>query len=378
MLKKILISSALSALIASNLAAGDVRIGGFINVVGGMNDLDSGSYLGYDDQYDFTNESLAAIQFSGDITEKMGATIQLVAQKDALGDDIRMEWGYVSYDVNDEIRILAGRIRPALFLYSDYLDVGYAYTWITPPDEVYFQAQITNLDGGSVTYNMDLDGNSLALNVYAGNTNTDKATPAGDVITLNNDSIIGAELAYINDYGKIRIGYTSATLNADNATIFPDGTPDPVVSALGFDDSSAAFYGAGVNLDYEDMLLSAEYIVRDMDETSGSDVSSYYVMLGYKIGDFTPNYTYAQADSDIDLSTTGNAQVDGMINGARYANLDDRSSHTIGLRYDLNIKAALKVEYNAATLTHSNYANGTMTEVDEDVSTYRVALNIVF
>ncbi len=289
-----------------------------------------------------------------------------------------MEWGYVYYDVNDEIRILAGRIRPALFLYSDYLDVGYAYTWITPPDEVYFQAQITNLDGGSVTYNMDLDGNSLALNVYAGNTNTDKATPAGDIITLNNDSIIGAELAYINDYGKIRIGYTSATLNADNASIFPEGTPDAVVSALGFDDSSAAFYGAGVNLDYEDMLLSAEYIVRDMDGTSGSDVASYYVMLGYKMGDFTPNYTYAAADSDIDFSTTG-TPVDGAINGMRAMNLDDRLSHTLGLRYDLNAKAALKVEYNAATLTHSTYAGGTnMTEVDEDVSTYRVALNIVF
>jgi len=108
--------------------------------------------------------------------DNMGATVQLIAQNDEVGDDIRMEWGYVSYDVNDEIRMLIGRVRPALFLYSDYLDVGYAYNWITPPSEVYAQENISNLDGGSIAYNKDLGDQQIALTFFGGNSSIKKPT----------------------------------------------------------------------------------------------------------------------------------------------------------------------------------------------------------
>lgn len=106
-MKKSLLSLAVvTALSTSAFAAGmdDIRISGFVNVVAGVNDVDDGeydaatnsnkqskSYRGYDDTYDFQNESLAAIQFSANITDNMGATIQLIAQKDEADDDIRME-----------------------------------------------------------------------------------------------------------------------------------------------------------------------------------------------------------------------------------------------------------------------------------------------
>ena len=115
-----------------------------------------------------------------------------------------------------------------------------------------------------------------------------------------------------------------------------------------------------------------------MDETVAPDVSSYYAMLGYRIGDFTPNYTYAVADSDMEFGDTGTS-ADGVINTMRASLLDDRVSHTIGLRYEVNSAAALKLEYNMATATSSAYAGGTtLTETDEDINTYRIALNVIF
>ncbi len=107
-------SLAAIAALSTTLFAGDVRISGFVNVVGGVNDVDaaayvggpanlgnpdyngnkqSQSYMGYDDQYDFANDSLAAIQFSAGIADNMGATIQLIAQNNAAGDDIRWSGG---------------------------------------------------------------------------------------------------------------------------------------------------------------------------------------------------------------------------------------------------------------------------------------------
>jgi len=371
-MRKSLLSLAVVAALASTAFAGDVRVSGFMNIVGGQSDVDNGaSPLGYDDKYDFQNDSLAAIQFSASIADNMGATIQLIAQNDPANDNINMEWGYVYYDATDELRILAGRIRPSLFLYSDYLDVGYAYTWITPPDEVYSQVAISNLDGASAAYNLELGDNTLTFTAFGGNS-TDKKEINGDVIDFEMDSVVGAEIAFSNDYGKIRAGYIQSEVT-NNMTF-----PSPAVALeLGMDESGASFYGVGFNGAYEDFQIAAEYIVRDMDETASPDVTSYYAMLGYTIGDFTPNYTYAVADSDMEVSTSAAA---GGVNQGRAAGLDDRTSHTIGLRYEVNTQAALKIEYNMATITTSSWVAGTpaLIESDEDANTIRVALNVVF
>jgi hypothetical protein len=390
-MKKSLLSLIAIGVLASTAAtASEVRTSGFINIVGGVNDKngdndpineDKDPINGYDNQYDFQQDSLAAIQFSTNIADNMGATIQLIAQKSEVGDDIRMEWGYVSYDLNDEIRILAGRVRPSLFLYSNYLDVGYAYTWITPPSEVYYQAQITNLDGVNASYTLELDDSTISLNVYGGNSTGDKLNPS-DSTTLNfdYDNVVGAELAFSNDFMKLRAGYTAAHVTNTNSPV----AGSPLEPYLGFTDSAAAFYGAGLSIDWEDILFATEYIVRDMDETVAPDVQSYYAMIGYKIGDFTPSYTYAVADSDMEFEDVPGSLPDGTpiksaINGARAGQLDDRTTHTIGLRYDLNSAAAIKAEYSMSTITTSAYAGGTsLTETDEDVNTIRVALNVVF
>jgi len=382
-MRKSLLSLAVVAALASTAFAGDVRVSGFMNIVGGQSDVDNGaSPLGYDDKYDFQNDSLAAIQFSASIADNMGATIQLIAQNQEVGDDIRMEWGFISYDATDEVRILAGRIRPALFLYSDYLDVGYAYNWVTPPSEVYDQVNISNLDGASVAYNLELGDNTLSTTIYGGNSSDNKVNPlstatpatgeapaAAEPLNLSFDSIIGAEISLSNDYGKIRAGYIQAKVTESTNTSVP--------AELAMDESSAAFYGVGINIDYEGVLFASEYIVRDMDETGSPDVNSYYAMLGYAIGDFTPNYTYAVADSDMEVSTSAAA---GGVNQARAMNLDDRISHTIGVRYEVNAQAALKVEYNMATVTTSRWAAGTpaLVETETDANTIRVALNVIF
>jgi hypothetical protein len=194
------------------------------------------------------------------------------------------------------------------------------------------------------------------------------------ILEFEYDSVFGAELAYENDFMKLRAGYTTAKVTNSN----PPAMPPAMASALAFDDSSAVFYGAGVSVDYEGFLFAAEYVVRDMDETVAPDVQSYYAMLGYKIGDFTPNYTYAVADSDMEFENTG-APTDAMVNGARAGQLDDRETHTLGLRYDVNDAAALKFEYAHQTKTNSTYAGGaSLDDDDQDINTYRIALNVVF
>ncbi len=388
MRKSLLSLAVIAALGATSMLASDVRVSGFINVIGGANDADGArEYRGYDGEFDFQNESLAGIQISGSIADNMSATVQLIAQKQDVGDNIRMEWGYVSYDATDELRVLAGRIRPALFLYSDYLDVGYAYNWVTPPSEVYDQVNISNLDGVSAAYNLELGDNTLSTTIYAGNSSDKKANPlavnvaynapsataAAQDLDLDFNNVVGAELAFVTEYGKIRAGYIQASVTENTTNI--TSTP----AELRMNKSSAAFYGIGGNIDYEDIHFAAEYIGRDMDETGSADITAYYAMIGYSIADFLPSYTYAAADSTFEASTAVNPRQKGMVNTMRAASLDDRVSHTLGVRYDINAQAALKVEYNMATVTSSAF-RGTpvLAETDADINTIRIALNAIF
>ena len=121
---------ALSTALASTLAHAEVNFNGFANIVAGQ--ASSGdSQWGYDDDIDFKQDSLFALQASSDLGEGLSVTAQIIArgQDDW---DAEFEWAYLAYNFNDDTRILAGRQRAPLYLFSDYLDVSYAYPWITP------------------------------------------------------------------------------------------------------------------------------------------------------------------------------------------------------------------------------------------------------
>jgi hypothetical protein len=129
---------------ASATALDNVRINGFGNVVMGVTSSDD-TFLGYDDDPDFKNESLFALQVSSDISDKLSATAQVLGRgRDDY--DVEFEWAYLSYRITPSLTLVAGRSRLPLFTYSSSLDVGYTYHWITAPGVVY-NVPFNNLDG---------------------------------------------------------------------------------------------------------------------------------------------------------------------------------------------------------------------------------------
>ena len=111
--------------------ATEIRIDGFASLVYGQTlDKDEGSSAfdgrAYGNRADFQTDSLYAVQFRADMTEGMSATAQVIG-KGAENFDAKISWAYFTYQLNDSWSVKAGRQRLPYFLYSDFLDVGYAY-----------------------------------------------------------------------------------------------------------------------------------------------------------------------------------------------------------------------------------------------------------
>lgn len=387
MFRKLLSSVVASALGGSLLVASEIQIGGFASVVAGISDIDrdtdtsvNKSFPGYVDTLSFQPDSLFGLQFNADITENMGAVAQIRAKYSDFDQMVTLEWGYAYFDLNDELRLIVGRYRPAVFMYSTYLDVGYAYPWITLPSVIYMHSYLTNVDGLNANYKVDLGGDmELGATLYGGTGQS--ALEANDGLPIRFDDLIGGELILHNDFVRIRGGYAYALASVDYeqmADLNGDGQPDlptsgPIYEELKLDRSPAQLVTAGLRAEYAGAVVIGEYFVQMLDKTVFNRIDAWYATVGYQIGDFLPHYTYSRSTSHIDEYSASTPEVNAIINGARTAQLENTINNTVGLRYDINAMAAVKAEWTGTTNQDlARYGE------KEEYNVYKLALNIIF
>lgn len=169
------------ALAVSPAMATEIRFDGFASFVAGQvldkDELvdpltgEEVAFRGFDNRLDFQQNSLFALQARADLQEKLSATAQIVA-KGSTDYEAKFNWAYLTYELTNEWTAKLGRQRIPYFMYSDFLDVGYAYHWISPPDTVYNLAGFDSADGVSLEHQTDLGDWTSRLTLMAGRANT--------------------------------------------------------------------------------------------------------------------------------------------------------------------------------------------------------------
>jgi hypothetical protein len=368
--KKLLTISVLTATIFT--AQAEVRINGFANLIGGITSSDE-TLFGYGDNISFSEESLFAVQVSGDINDKMTATGQIVARADN-DYNAEFEWAYITYAATDKISISAGRLRLPLFKYSASLDVGYSYHWVNAPQSVY-DVPFNNIEGLRVDYS-DYAGDweysmQLAYGTYD-NTNETFSLSGKDTIVITGEAQ--------NEGFKVR----AVAGRAKSTFIVPGLEPifagiKPFISAdlfndLRYEESTGTFYGLGLEYDAYDWFISGEITSIDSENSYLAEDVAYYVTAGIRFGKFTPSLTYEAKESDDALKFADQisplpASLQGTIAVLESAFADDEETITLALRYDLNTNVALKADVIKYTdnLIESN-----------DATLVRVGVNYVF
>lgn len=403
-MKKALLATAVASMastLALNAAAADIRWNGFASVTGGIStgegtrgDGEELRLYGYDDDFNFRPESKLALQASSDLSDGLSVTAQAIARG---SDDfnVEMEWAFISYDFGEASRINLGKLRVPLYQYSDFLDVGYAYPWIRPPESVY-DLFFSTLEGVNLQLNGALGSWDSGLQLVAGRTSNQVAiSEVESDAELRN--FLGGVWTVSNDSLTLRAAYFQAETTISNASL--DLVADTLADA-GFADQSTnfavdgdtgTFASVGFKFDNGNWFFAGEVTQLQVPDSFVAEQDSAYVTLGKTFNDLQFLVTYEeQEDTLVEGITTGipvppslcnpagspTEQFACIVAGAEQAAASTEgvnSTITVGMRYNFHPSASFKIEYS-----QREFDTDATLAVDGDASVVRFSIDTVF
>ncbi len=347
---------------SSHAMAQDFNFSGFGSFVGGFTSeegtgLDA-AYKGYESKdIDFGPDSLIGFQVSTQVNDKVTATLQLVARGDEEWN-VEADWAYFSYKANDDVQFRVGRLRVPFYLYSDFITVGYAYPWISPPAEAY-SLPFDNINGIDVIYNVPLADADLQIQGYFGATDFEVSESTGGPIA-------GSEGESKNQFGvNFELSYYDLTFryayHQANATLDTSGnegltTLTKLLDDMGFTDNAdrlryeedtIQFHELGIMYDDGRFVSSAEAtLLSANDEAAMAEQRRYYIMGGVRFMEqYLVHLTYGtNDDNEPDLSSGLPPSLKKLVSVVEDRLTQDSDEWTLGLRWDFADSTAFKVE----------------------------------
>lgn len=356
--KKNRLALAVAAFMAAPMVqAADVNISGFLSVEGGMVDDENGvPYKGYSEE-DFTfDRNILGLQVSGQVNEKVTATAQLIARS-GTDYEVTADWAYISWQASENGKVRAGRLRTPLYMYSDYLEVGYAYPWISAPNEVYY-LPFNNVDGIDYYATAALGSFDTSFQAYFGSFDSDFAFEDGTegYASLRNQMGVAATIG--KSWWTLRAAYHQVDLsvdinNAQLAGLVSQLSVSPfasIVPSIVIDEDKATFGEIGLSIDTGIFVAAAEHVEFEVQDSLLAKNVRDYVMVGVRVSDFLFHVTGSKADDEIadltgsiPVSTQTQPLIDGL-NAAAAARDIDREVISYGVRWDVASGTALKLQ----------------------------------
>jgi len=283
----------------------------------------------YGPDWSVKQESKVGVQGTYAFTPQLSATAQVVG-RGVDGIKAGLEWAYLSYDLSPSWTLQVGRKRLPIYYYSDFQDVGYAYTWVRPPSDIYGW-EIVNYNGLNATYRGDWGGWAIKSNLFAGREDTKDNLYAHLYYDTKQDvtwkNILGGDLVLSKDWLTTRLTYIQSDVQQWDHDTGERATPAPDSARSA---EKQIIYGVSANIDIDNWFVRSEYSVFDRSSYSYK-ARAYMLGAGVRLGAFTP-----------------------MITATSYAEKNtlapDTTQHDRGwsatLRYEISPSFAVKVQYD--------------------------------
>jgi hypothetical protein len=347
-----------SVMLAPLAQASDVNISGFLSVGGGMvDDETSVSYDGYSEEDLTFDRNLLGLQVTGKVSERITATAQLLARSEN-DYQVDAEWAYLTWQASDNGKVRAGRLRTPLYMYSDFLDVGYSYPWISAPNEVYY-LPFNSVDGIDYYLTAALGSFDTSFQAYFGSFDSDFSFEDGTQGNASLRNQMGVAVTFGKDWWNFRAAYHQSDLTVDVFSPTLDGFVAQLEANPNFaylapritiDDDQGTFAQIGLNIDTGMFVAAAEHVEFEVKETMLAKNVRDYVMVGLRFGDFLFHVTGSKADDEIAALSAGvpasaqTAQLIGTLDAIAAARNVERDVISFGTRWDVASGTALKLQ----------------------------------
>ena len=370
----------------------------------------------------FEEDTMLGLQISKPLSERTAATVQAIA---ASNNDYVVETSlaFISHALDESTDLRAGRLRIPFFYYSEFLDVGYAYSWVRPSADVY-SIPFKDYDGVDLTHRFSIGDSDAQLQINSGRRHKD-IDLFGENYESELNGIRGISLTMFSGDFSYRLGYQQTEMNlalisdpnvelaaataaqtaaanalgagasAEQAQLAAAGAAlstyeaadgyrrvDVAQAMARFVGSSAGYDQAVIddfNLDqklaryfniattYDNGSFSAVLEATHLNYDSGLLVDNFAWLagIGQRFGDLTVQATYSTSRDRVEQGDKGELQKLLGLQGE-----DD--SVSLALRYDLDAATALKLEM----IHHDEETN--RGEPGRSANLYRAALQLVF
>ncbi|WP_370459647.1 porin [Paraglaciecola sp. L3A3] len=370
-----------------------LQFSGFARLVLGHLDDKNAEYVGYDNSISLDQQSLLGLQADYHLSDSFSLTSQFVGYTEDQRNS-GLQWLYLTYHPNNALQVKLGRQRIPFFNYSDSLDVGFAYPWLTLPQQFYDTAFFSTFDGILANYQFAINDWLINYEGYWGRFD-DKIYLSTQEINTKVIGLVGinATVAYKNF--SLRASYNQGDVNIeqDEAELFSQ-----LLRQVGFTQSAdwlnanglIEFYQFSAN--YENLNYFVRSEIAKMVGEGGlvADIDSFYISAGYNFYPYTLYISYGKKDLHFDhlaneIPFGVSPELDVLAAtylGALAQFPDDKSAGTkIGLRWDVLSNLALKTEvtYVEANDEISNdYAVKDLGGFDGEAILYQLAIEWVF
>ncbi len=317
-------------LFSSQSYAIDLNAKGFVTFSYSQSDSDIEYRDTISDDGEYTNGTRAGLQFFSVLSSKTEAFIQALADGDNGRDfNFSLDIAHVSYNLNNDHKILGGKIRLPVWMISDYRQVGSLYPWINPPEEVYEIVPLEDIGANDTFFGVSLEGSlyregfsELSYRFYNGGSER-----SGQDLETRIKNLHGLLLNYRFGDFEFKLSYLN-TLSMGEKTL-PGGLIDDVSKGR------TEYFSSGFRYESDNLLIMSE-LSRVLGETrSYEDVKSYFVMGGIYLDD--QNFLLHATFSDVLNSSKSDLDI-------------FQNSLTLGLNYHIELSTVLKFEYKTVFL----------------------------
>jgi hypothetical protein len=382
----------ISHLNAQSQDEGNLQLSGFARVVMGYLDDENAEYIDYDNSVGIDSQSLIGLQADYTFSDDISLTGQVIGHSSEQRSS-GVEWLYLTYTPTKALRIKLGKQRIPFFNYSDSLDVGFAYPWLTLPQQFYDTAFFSTFEGVLANYEFLIDDVIINLEGYWGRYD-DKIYLASGQIDTQVTGLYGVNTSFSRNNLTFRASYNqgNANINLKSATEFSELLRDSgfAASAQWLEPNGLIrFYQLSANYDNLNYFFRSEIAKMVGESGPVPDIDSFYISIGYNFSPFTAYISYSERDVYYDHPANeipyGIApQLDALASA--YESVisgfpDDKTAGTkIGLRWDWQYNLALKgeVTFVDADKVSNDFAVKDLGSFDGHAILYQLGLEWVF